>query len=110
MIGTRRDAFHAIADSTRRTIIDLLANRELTLNQIADNFRISRPAVSKHIKILAECGLVAIRQEGRERYCRVKPKKLDEVSLWLEKYRKFWEERLDRLENFLNEQQEKEKK
>lgn len=92
MAVTRRDAFQAIADSNRRAIIDLLLNQELTLSQIAEHFKISRPAISRHIKILAECGLVAVRQEGRERYCHVQPEKLNEVSDWVEKYRRFWKE------------------
>ena len=65
----RRDVFQAIADPTRREIIHLLSRQSLNLNAVADNFEISRPAISKHIKILTECGLIAIRQEGRERYC-----------------------------------------
>ncbi|MEW6194197.1 MAG: metalloregulator ArsR/SmtB family transcription factor [Bacteroidota bacterium] len=106
----RRDVFQAIADPNRRAIISLLANKELTLNSIAENFDISRPAVSKHIKILSECGLVTVKQKGRERYCEVQLEKLNAVSNWVEQYRKFWEEKLDALENYLNELQAKEKK
>lgn len=106
----RRDVFQAIADPNRRAIISLLANKELTLNSIAENFDISRPAVSKHIKILSECGLVTVRQKGRERYCEVQLEKLNAVSNWVEQYRKFWEEKLDALENYLNELQANEKK
>ncbi len=84
----RRDVFQAIADPNRRTIIGLLAQQQLTLNRIADKFDISRPAVSKHIKILTECGLVNVRQEGRERFCEVRIDKLGEVSEWIEQYRK----------------------
>ncbi len=65
----RRDVFQAIADPTRRDIINLLSNQTLNLNSVAENFDISRPAISKHIKILTECGLIVIRQQGRERYC-----------------------------------------
>ena len=64
----RRDVFQAIADPTRREIINLLARQSLNLNAVADQFDISRPAVSKHIRILTDCGLIIIRQEGRERY------------------------------------------
>jgi len=103
----RRDVFQAIADPTRRSILRLLAYRALTLNAIAQNFDISRPAVSKHIKILTECGLVTVRQEGRERFCEAKPDKLDEVSAWVEQYKKIWNERFDRLEAYLNELQSK---
>ncbi len=101
----RRDVFQALADPTRRSILSLLARRALTLNAIAHNFAISRPAVSKHIKILSECGLVRVRQEGRERYCDAKPEKLDEVSDWVTAYKNMWNERLDSLEAYLNELQ-----
>ena len=106
----RRDVFQAIADPNRRAILSLLAKQRLTLNGVADNFRISRPAVSRHIKILAECGLVVVYQQGRERYCEAKPDKLNEVSDWVEKYRQLWEERFDRLDEVLKEMQKKEKK
>ncbi len=75
----RRDVFQAIADPTRRAIIALLATAPLNLNAVADKFEISRPAISKHIKILTECGLVTIRQDGRERYCLPNLEKLNEV-------------------------------
>ena len=103
----RRDVFQAIADPNRREILAVLANQKLTLNSVADRFKISRPAVSKHIKILSECGLVKIQRKGRERYCEVKPEKLNEVSNWVEQYKKLWEEKLDALENYLNELQTK---
>ena len=103
----RRDVFQAIADPTRRAILDLLAEQPLTLNGIAEQFDISRPAISKHVKILAECGLVVIRQRGRERYCEVQVDKLNEVSNWVEQYRAAWEQRLDRLGEYLNELQKK---
>jgi len=73
----------------------------LNLNGVAENFNTSRPAISKHIKILTECGLVVIRQEGRERHCEIKMGKLDEVSSWVEQCRLFWSEKLDNLERFL---------
>jgi DNA-binding transcriptional ArsR family regulator len=98
----RRDVFQAIADPTRREIIDLLANQSLNLNSIADNFDISRPAVSKHIKILTQCGLITIKQDGRDRYCKANFGKLNEVSNWVEQYRKFWTEKLDALGDFLD--------
>ena len=104
----RRDVFHAIADPNRRAIISLLANQKLTLSGVAKHFPISRPAVSKHIKILAESGLVVIRRQGRERYCEARLEKLDEVSDWVEKNRKVWEQRLDRLDEYLNELKKKE--
>lgn len=97
----RRDVFQAIADPTRREIIDMIAHQSLNLNAVAENFDISRPAISKHIKILAECGLIIIRQEGRERYCEVQFQKLNEVSTWVERYRVFWTKKLDALGNYL---------
>lgn len=96
-----QDVFQAIADSTRREIIDMLAEKSMPVNEIADRFEISRPAVSKHIKILNECGLVVIRREGRQRYCRADTRKLQEVMEWALRYRKFWNERLDALEAIL---------
>ena len=103
----RRDVFQAIADPTRRQIIGLLANNPLNLNAVAEKFDISRPAVSKHIRILTECGLIEIRQTGRERYCYTNLKQLKEVADWTEKYRIFWTQKLDALENFLNKEQKK---
>ena len=105
----RRDVFQAIADPHRRTILDLLARQPLPINGLAEHFAISRPAVSRHVKILAECGLIEIRKQGRERYCEVQPEKLDEVSEWIEQYRQTWEQRFDRLDELLQEMQKKEK-
>ena len=105
----RRDVFQAIADPTRRAILDLLAQQSLTLNGVAEHFPISRPAISKHIKILTECGLVVIHQRGRERICEVQLDKLNEVSDWVEQYRLTWERRFDRLDELLQELQKKEK-
>jgi len=104
----RRDVFQAIADPTRRAILELLAVQSLTLNGVAENFTISRPAISRHIKILAECELVIIRPHGRERYCEVQLDKLEEVADWLEPYRQYWEESFERLDNVLQEIQIKE--
>ena len=106
----RRDVFQAIADPTRREIINMLAHKSLNLNAVAENFNVSRPAISKHIKILTECGLVVIKQQGRERHCQAQLGKLNEVSDWVEKYRQFWESKLDALEIYLTELQAKEKK
>jgi DNA-binding transcriptional ArsR family regulator len=97
----RRDVFQAIADPTRREIINMLSNQSLNLNAVAENFDISRPAISKHIKILTECGLIQIKTQGRERYCEARLQKLNEVSQWVEQYRVFWTSKLDALESFL---------
>lgn len=96
----RRDVFQAIADPTRRAIIDLLAQRSLTLNEVAAHFDISRPAISKQVRILTECGLVSIRQRGRERYCSADFGQLTQVSDWIERYRLFWSHKLDDLDEF----------
>lgn len=106
----RRDVFQAIADPTRREIIGLLSKQSLTLNGVAENFDISRPAISKHIKILTECGLVVIKQQGRERYCYPDLRRLKEVSDWAENYRVFWNNKLDTLEQFLAKDQQQHKK
>jgi len=97
----RRDVYQAIVDPTRRDIINLIAYRPMNLNSIADNFRMSRPAISQHIKILAECGLVHIRQEGRERFCEATLQPLSEVSDWIERYRRLWAEQYDALDDVL---------
>lgn len=97
----RRDVFQAISDPTRRAILSLLAAQTLTLNAVAENFDISRPAISKHIKILNECGLIEITDKGRERYCEAKLEKLNEVSVWIEQYKQFWETKLDALEKYI---------
>jgi DNA-binding transcriptional ArsR family regulator len=106
----RRDVFQAIADPNRRKIIDLLARKPLTMNAIADEFHISRPAVSQHIKHLTECGIVEIEQVGRERYCVIKPRNLIPAFLWLEKYQKQWESRIDSFEKYVNQLKSKNKK
>jgi DNA-binding transcriptional ArsR family regulator len=106
----RRDVFQAIADPNRRAIINLLSKKKLTLNGVAENFDISRPAISKHIKILEQCGLIEIEQQGRERYCQAKLSRLNEVSEWVNQYKRFWEARMDSLERYLAEIQSKKKK
>ncbi len=97
----RRDVFQAIADPTRREIITLISKESLHLNAVAENFDMSRQAISLHIKILQECGLILIKQEGRERYCSIQPKKLAEVSDWIEPFRKLWETRFDKVDDIL---------
>ena len=98
----RRDVFQAIADPNRRAIIGLLTKSPLTLNEIAGHFPVSRPAISRHVKILTECGLITITDRGRERHCEVKLQPLQEVSDWSGQYRQFWTTRLDALEKFLS--------
>jgi DNA-binding transcriptional ArsR family regulator len=97
----RRDVFQAIADPTRRAILSLLALQAMTPNAIAEHFASTRQAVSKHIKILAECELVKQRQTGREIYYHFNPEKMKEVDKWLEPFRKTWEDRFNQLDNVL---------
>jgi DNA-binding transcriptional ArsR family regulator len=103
----RRDVFQAIADPTRREIINLIAFQSLNLNEIAENFDISRPAISQHIKILAECGIVVLNKAGRERFCEVRFEKLSEVSKWINQYQKFWNAKLDALDLHLKNNHQK---
>ena len=98
---TRRDIFQAIADPTRRAIIYLIANNSENLTTIADNFNMSRQAVTLHIKILQECGLIEIKQQGRERYCELKQEKLKEVDEWISHYRTFWTKKFSSLKNYI---------
>ena len=106
----RRDVFQAIADPTRREIISMIAHETLHLNAVAEKFHISRPAISKHIKILTECGLITINQKGRERHCEANLRMLNEVSDWVDQYREFWTQKLDALEDYLEGLQTKNKK
>ncbi len=109
IMEARRDVFQAIADPTRRQIIGMVTQKSQNLNSLALNFDMSRQAISLHIKILKECGLISIKQQGRERYCEAKLDKLNEVSVWVEQYRKFWETKLDALELYLDKLQTKKK-
>ena len=101
----RRDVFQAIADPVRRDIIDLLSKDQMTVNAVADQFGISRPAISRHIRILSECGLLKQVPKGRERLCVITPQELQVVSNWVEQYRKLWEDKLDAFEAYLDQLQ-----
>lgn len=98
----RRDVFQAIADPTRRAIIAMVAREPTNVNTIARQFDVSRQAISLHLKILAECGLLTMKQQGRERICEAKLEKLQEVNEWIDQYRQFWEAKLDALDKFLH--------
>lgn len=106
----RRDVFQAIADPTRRDIINLLADSPMNLNTVADNFDISRPAISRHIKILTECGLLIINQQGRQRYCHANLHKLKEVNDWTARYSEFWDDKLSALKSFIEKDTKKKRK
>jgi DNA-binding transcriptional ArsR family regulator len=97
----RRDIFQAIADPTRRAILRMLASEAMTPNTIAENFDSSRQAISKHIKILAECELLTQEQFGREIYYHFNPKKLKEVDKWLQPFRRMWDTRFSQLDTLL---------
>lgn len=105
----RRDVFQGIADPTRREILNMIAHKSLNVNSVAENFDVSRTAIYKHLKILAECGLVTVQQQGRERYCEAKLEKLSEVSDWVEQYRKIWTQRFDSLDAYLKKIQSEKK-
>ena len=103
----RRDVFQAIADPIRRDIIELLSEEILSVNSIAEKFEISRPAISKHLKILKECEIIDYKKEGRERYCFIKPKNLIPAFIWIDQYRELWEDKLDSFDKYLNKLQAK---
>lgn len=105
----RRDVFQAIADPTRRDIINLIAKETLTPTAVADSFDVSRQAISKHIKILTQCGLIVIKQQGRERFCEARLDKLNEVYSWVEQYQRYWGNKIDSLEKYLNKLQKDKK-
>src|SRR5687767_15383572 len=98
----RRDVFQAIADPTRRQIIGLIAKQPLNLNSVAERFDMTRQAVSLHIKILEECGLIMLKQQGRERLCEARLEALGEVSALVEQYKQHFEDKLDSLERYLD--------
>ncbi len=97
----RRDVFQAIADPTRREILNMVAYKPLNVNSVAEQFDVSRAAIYKHMKILMECGLIDVKQQGRERYAEAKLQKLSEVNDWVQQYKQFWEAKLDSLETYL---------
>ena len=101
----RRDVFQAIADPTRRAIIGMIAQEPVNVNTIAEKFDVSRQAISLHLKILSECGLLNITQLGRERLCEAKLEKLSEVYEWVDQYHKLWAGRLSALKKFVEQEE-----
>lgn len=95
------DTFQVIAHPTRRQILYLLTEGSYNINSLAENFEMSRPAVSKHIKVLQTAGFIAIQERGRERYCVLRPEGFNEISSWLEHFDKFWSRKLKNLETVL---------
>lgn len=100
----RRDVFQAIADPTRRDIMAMLVNEPINVNTIAAQFSISRQAISLHLKILSECGLINITLQGRERLCEAKFEQLTEVQDWVNQYHKLWSSRLSALKEFVEQE------
>ncbi|WP_185291040.1 MULTISPECIES: ArsR/SmtB family transcription factor [Weeksellaceae] len=102
MTAQTLDTFQAIADPSRRQILQLLSKDSLTINTLAENFEMSRPAVSKHIKILNNAGFISIQNIGRERYCILKQDGFNELQEWIDYFDKFWLSKLKKLEMLLN--------
>jgi DNA-binding transcriptional ArsR family regulator len=96
----------AVADPTRREILERLARGPASVSELAEPFQMSLPGVMKHVQILEGVGLVETHKNGRVRECRLGPARLDDVQRWVEDYRRQWERRLDRLEAFLRKQQD----
>ncbi len=104
------NTFAALADPTRRAILARLAAGEASVTELAEPFEMSLPAVSKHLKVLERAGLIARGREAQWRPCRLEAAPLKDVSDWVEEYRRHWEERFDRLDEYLKELQKEEKK
>ena len=102
MTQAKVDAFQALADPSRRQILSLLSKDSMTINSLAENFQMSRPAVSKHIKILYSAGFISIQDIGRERYCTLKQEGFAELQDWIAYFDKFWVTKLKKLETILN--------
>jgi DNA-binding transcriptional ArsR family regulator len=96
-------AFGALAHPIRRGILVRLSRGEATVSELAKPFKVSAPAISKHMRILEEAGLLTRRKQGREHHCRLDAKRLQQAEDWLERHRKLWNERLDALERYLKE-------
>ena len=99
---SRRDVFQAIADPTRRAILSLLLVQAMTPNALAQHFETSRQAVSKHVSILSECGLVKQEQSGREIYYHLNNQQMKAIDQWLEPFRQLWDKRFSQLDDILN--------
>lgn len=95
------DVFQAIADPTRRSLLDQLRQGEKPVKQLAEPFEVSLPAISQHLSVLCEAGLVSQRKVGRHRFYRLNPEPLQQVSSWVVHYQPFWQEKLDALGDYL---------
>lgn len=99
------DTFHAIADNNRRQILQLLSTESRSINSLAENFEISRPAISKHIKILELSGFISIENIGRERHCKLKQDGFVELQNWMSFFDDFWKNKLNKLDTLMNKNQ-----
>lgn len=97
----KRDVFQGIADPTRRAILGRLVKERLNITDLSGYYDMTRQSVTKHAKILQECGLVVIEKQGRERYLKARPEKLNVVAKWIQQYRQFFAESYDRLDDYL---------
>ena len=104
--STTSDVFNAIAEADRREILDVLMAGEKAVGAIVDDLSMSQPQVSKHLRVLSEVGLVRCRAEGRRRLYRLEPARLRPLHEWLAKYEQAWNERLDRMDDYLKELQQ----
>jgi DNA-binding transcriptional ArsR family regulator len=104
------DVFQAISDPSRREMLLMLSGKSLTINTLAENFDMSRPAVSKHIKVLSAAGFISIEDKGRERYCTLNEQGFTELQEWIHYFDQFWNKKLKKLELLLNQQTKPKKK
>jgi DNA-binding transcriptional ArsR family regulator len=102
--------FAALSDPTRRAILAKLASGEKSVKELAAPFAMSAPAITKHLKVLRRAGLISQGRDAQRRPCRLEAKPLEEAADWIEEYRRFWEERFDRLDDYLQELQGKKRK
>jgi DNA-binding transcriptional ArsR family regulator len=103
------DVFHAVSDPTRRAILDRLRKGSAPVNELASGFRVSRPAISKHLRVLRNARLVREKREGRQRIYQLEPQRIQEIARWAEEYRVFWQRNLTSLKTYLEKPQKKEK-
>lgn len=106
-LQNNHDCFQALADPNRREILLLLAQEKQSINTIADNFDISRPAVSKHIKVLEQAGFIMITDQGRERYCELAQDGFEEIQQWINYFELYWHAKMQSLENYLKNKKQK---
>jgi DNA-binding transcriptional ArsR family regulator len=104
------DTFAALADPTRRAILARLTSGEASVMELAEPFDMSLPAISKHLKVLERAGLISRGRDAQRRPCRIEAARLKEATEWMERYRRFWEESFDRLDEYLHEMKKKERK